>query len=98
MADKWLGVGVHGTPLGLIAPAGDWADLSSSINDSTDLADKPRALYAHVAGSARLVSATGSSATFTFAAGEIKSLRPKRIMSTGTSTALLAAETLIGLY
>jgi hypothetical protein len=98
MADKWGGTGLHGTLLGLIAPAVDWTDLSSSVSDSTNLADVPRALYVHTAGNVRCVSANGSSATFTFAAGEVKSLRPTRIMATGTSTGLVAAGQIIGLY
>lgn len=99
MADKWGAVGLHGNLLGLLAPAVDWVDLStSSVSDSTDLANVPRGLYVHTAGSVRCVSATGSSATFAFAAGEIKSLRPTRIMVTGTSTGLLASGQIIGLY
>src|SRR5687768_17548284 len=98
MADKWASVGLAGTHLGLIAPAEDWTDLSSSIDNSTDLANAPRALYAHAAGDVRCVSRSGSSATFTFAAGEIKSVRPYRIMSTGTSTGFATAGALIGLY
>lgn len=98
MADKWGAVGLHGTAEGLIAPAVDWTDLSSSVNDSTDLANVPRALYVHIAGNVRCVSSAGSSATFTFAAGEVKSLRPTRIMATGTSTGLVAAGSIIGLY
>lgn len=96
--DKWATVAVAGSAAGSITPAEDWADLSSSINDSTALANPPRALYAHVDGSVRCVSRSGSSATFTLAAGEIKPLRPYQLMSTGTSTAFAAAGTLIGLY
>lgn len=98
MADKWLGVGIHGSVEGLSAPFSDWTSVSTSVDDSTNLPDVPRALYAHAAGSARCVSTGGSSATFTFAAGEIKALRPVRIMATNTSTQLRDAGNLIGLY
>lgn len=96
--DEFGAVGIKGTALGLIAPGEDWTSLHASIDNSTDLAVAPRALYAHVAGNVQCVSRTGSSASFTFAAGEIKSVRPYRIMSTGTSTAFLASGALIGIY
>lgn len=95
--DEYGAVGIKGTPLGLIAPGDEWANLSSSISDSTDLSVAPRALYAHVAGNVCCVSRTGSSAIFTFAAGEIKSLRPYRIMATNTSTGFVTSGALIGI-
>lgn len=97
-ADKWGAVGIVGSAIGLIAPSDSWKDLSGSISDSTDLADIPRALYSDIAADVRAVDRFGSSATFAFAAGEIKSIRPYRIMATGTSTGLTTAGQLIGMY
>lgn len=65
-------------------------------NDSTDLANRPRALW--IGGAGNLVvhmrDATGAAASVTFsnvAAGTLLPIRPSRVLNTGTTASSIVA-------
>lgn len=84
MADKYLADGV-------MSSARD--ALAITPSDSTDLADIPKAVYVGAAGNlvCTLVDDTTSVTFVGVQAGSILPIRPKRVLSTGTTaTSLLA--------
>lgn len=60
-----------------------WVTIVPS--DSADLARRPKALWVDVAGTLRLRGADGNDETFAVVAGSPLSLRPVRVLSTGTN-------------
>jgi hypothetical protein len=59
-------------------------------SDVADLPVRPRALYVNVAGTAVLQDAAGDTVSYEVGAGAVLSVRPARIMSTGTTAQLIA--------
>ncbi|MEJ6403688.1 spike base protein, RCAP_Rcc01079 family [Yoonia sp. 2307UL14-13] len=76
----------------------DYVDLTSPAvshyavapSDSTDLPVRPRALYVNAAGAAALQDADGETVTYDLAAGTTLTLRPTRVLATGTTAQLIA--------
>jgi hypothetical protein len=59
-------------------------------SDGADLPVRPRALYVNVAGTAVLQDSSGETVSYEVGAGAVLSLRPVRVMSTGTTAQLIA--------
>ena len=59
-------------------------------SDSSDLPVRPRALYVNVAGTAVLQDAAGETVSYEVGAGAVLSIRPARVMATGTTAQLIA--------
>lgn len=59
-------------------------------SDSADLPARPRALYVNASGSAVLQDQDGNNVSYDLAAGTVLSLRPIRVLSTGTTAQLVA--------
>lgn len=59
--------------------------FSITPNDSTDLANIPRALRIDGAGTVALHDQAGTAVTYTCAAGEVLSIRARRVLATGTT-------------
>lgn len=62
-----------------------WINLAS-LDDSNDLSQVAYAIRSDVAGSIKVTHITGDTSTMSFAAGETRVCRVKRIWSTGTTT------------
>ncbi len=58
-------------------------------SDSSDLPVRPRALYVNAAGTAVLRDNDGEEISYEVAAGAVLSLRPVRVMATGTTAQLI---------
>ena len=59
-------------------------------SDGTDLPVRPRALYVNTGGTAVLEDNDGQAVSYELAAGTILSLRPVRVLATGTTAQLVA--------
>ena len=59
-------------------------------DDATDLPVRPRAIYVNAGGSAVMQDNDGQSVTYEVVAGAVLSLRPTRVMATGTTAQLIA--------
>ena len=59
-------------------------------SDGTDLPVRPRAIYVNVAGTAALQDKDGNVVSYDLAAGAVMSIRPVRILATGTTAQLVA--------
>lgn len=59
-------------------------------SDTTDLPVRPRALYVNVAGSVVLQDSAGENVSYEVGAGAVLSIRPARVMATGTTAQLIA--------
>ncbi|SFS01568.1 spike base protein, RCAP_Rcc01079 family [Yoonia litorea] len=61
-----------------------------SPNDTEDLPVRPRAIYVNSGGTAVLQDANGVAVTYDVLAGSTLSLRPKRVLASGTTAQLVA--------
>ena len=61
-----------------------------SPDDTQDLPVRPRALYVNAGGSVVLQDNDGQSVTYDVVAGTVLSLRPTRVLATGTTAQLVA--------
>lgn len=77
----------------IISQAESWAVVAPS--DAADLAVVPKALYFSAAGDVKLRGSDGNDVVFTVAAGQTLSVRPVRVLLTGTT---VAAGKIIALY
>ena len=59
-------------------------------SDTTALPVRPRALYVNVAGSVVLQDSAGENVSYEVGAGAVLSIRPARVMATGTTAQLIA--------
>ena len=59
-------------------------------DDAADLPVRPRAVYVNVGGTAALQDNDGQTVTYEVVAGAVLSLRPTRVMATGTTAQLIA--------
>ncbi|MBE0412428.1 hypothetical protein [Yoonia sp.] len=59
-------------------------------SDVTDLPVRPRALFVSIGGTAALQDKHGTIINYDLAAGAILSIRPLRVMATGTTAQLVA--------
>ena len=59
-------------------------------SDSSDLPVRPRAVYVNVAGTAVLQDNAGETVSYEVGAGAVLSIRPARVMATGTTAQLIA--------
>jgi hypothetical protein len=59
-------------------------------SDSTDLPVRPRALFVQSAGTAALQDKGGQVVTYDLAAGAVLSIRPVRVLASGTTAQLVA--------
>ncbi|MEI4488216.1 hypothetical protein V8J36_18640 [Frigidibacter sp. MR17.14] len=59
--------------------------MAITPNDSTDLAQVPRALNVAASGTVRMITQGGETADVYVAAGIVFPLRPRRVMATGTT-------------
>jgi len=59
-------------------------------SDASDLPVRPRAIYVNTAGSAVLQDNDGEAVSYDLAAGMVLSLRPVRVLATGTTAQLVA--------
>lgn len=61
-----------------------------SPNDAADLPVRPRALFVTVGGTAALQDKGGVVVSYELAAGTVLSIRPLRVLATGTTAQLVA--------
>ena len=59
-------------------------------SDATDLPVRPRAVYVNLAGTAVLQDNDGEAVSYDLAAGTVLSIRPTRVLATGTTAQLVA--------
>ena len=59
-------------------------------SDSADLPVRPRAIYANTSGTAILQDNDGETVSYALAAGAVLSIRPVRVLATGTTAQLVA--------
>ena len=59
-------------------------------SDGADLPVRPRALFVNVAGTAALQDKNGTVVSYDLAAGAVLSIRPVRVLATGTTAQLVA--------
>ena len=59
-------------------------------SDEDDLPVRPRALYVNTAGTAVLQDNDGEAVSYAVAAGTVLSIRPTRVLATGTTAQLVA--------
>lgn len=59
-------------------------------SDASDLPVRPRALYVNVGGSAVLQDSSGEAISYELTAGSILSMRPNRVLASGTTAQLVA--------
>ncbi len=59
-------------------------------SDGADLPVRPRALYVNSAGTAVLQDKDGESVSYEVTAGAVLTLRPTRVLATGTTAQLVA--------
>lgn len=78
---------LHPESDGSMAPVDDWIEITP--DDDNDLAFKPVAVsVGDTAGTVVCRGKSGNDVAFYFAAGEVKPIRPVRILSTGTDPGL----------
>ena len=76
----------------------DYVDLTSPAvshyaitpADGTDLPVRPRAIYVNASGTAVLQDNDGESVSYDLSAGTVLSIRPVRVLATGTTAQLIA--------
>lgn len=76
----------------------DYVDLTSPAvshytiipSDGADLPVRPRALYVNTGGTAVLQDNDGETVTYQVGAGAVLSMRPVRVLATGTTAQLIA--------
>jgi len=61
-----------------------------SPSDGDDLPVRPRAIYVNTAGTAVLQDNDGEAVSYALAAGTVLSIRPTRVLATGTTAQLVA--------
>lgn len=61
-----------------------------SPSDTLDLPVRPRALFVNAAGTAVLQDADGEAVTYDLQAGAVLSIRPVRVLASGTTAQLVA--------
>ncbi len=59
-------------------------------SDVADLLVRPRAIYVNTAGTAVLQDNDGEAISYALAAGTVLSIRPTRVLATGTTAQLVA--------
>lgn len=59
-------------------------------SDVADLPVRPRAIYVNTAGTAVLQDNDGEAISYALAAGTVLSIRPTRVLATGTTAQLVA--------
>lgn len=59
-------------------------------SDGADLPVRPRALYVNTSGTAVLQDNDGETVSYELTAGSVLSIRPVRVLSTGTTAQLVA--------
>jgi len=59
-------------------------------SDMSDLPVRPRALYVNASGTAVLQDNDGETVSYELAAGTVLSVRPTRVLATGTTAQLIA--------
>lgn len=59
-------------------------------SDAADLSVRPRALYVNAAGTVALQDREGTVVSYDVVAGAVLSIRPLRVLSTGTTAQLIA--------
>ena len=76
----------------------DYVNLSSPAvshyavvpSDSADLPVRPRALFVNASGAVVLRDASGTEVSYEVQSGAVLSIRPVRVMATGTTAQLIA--------
>ena len=58
--------------------------------DNADLPVRPRAVYVNASGTAVLEDASGEAVSYELTAGTVLTLRPTRVLSSGTTAQLIA--------
>ena len=66
------------------------AHYTVAPSDTQDLPTRPRALYCNISGSAALQDNDGQVVSYELAAGTILTIRPVRVLATGTTAQLIA--------
>ncbi len=61
-----------------------------SPSDTVDLPVRPRAIYVNTAGMAVLEDNDGEAISYNLQAGSVLSIRPTRVLATGTTAQLIA--------
>ncbi len=61
-----------------------------SPSDTVDLPVRPRAIYVNTAGMAVLEDNDGEATSYNLQAGSVLSIRPTRVLATGTTAQLIA--------
>lgn len=59
-------------------------------SDTSDLPVRPRAIYVNTGGTAVLRDSDGAVVSYELAAGSVLSVRPTRVLATGTTAQLIA--------
>lgn len=59
-------------------------------DDAEDLPVRPRAIFVNVSGTAVLQDKNGVTVSYDLTAGAVLSMRPRRVMATGTTAQLVA--------
>jgi hypothetical protein len=76
----------------------DYVDLTSPAvspdaivpSDGADLPVRPRAIYVNTGGTAMLQDGDGETVSYELGAGAVLSIRPVRVLATGTTAQLIA--------
>lgn len=66
------------------------AHYAITPSDSTDLPVRPRAVYVNAGGIAVLQDSAGSVVSYDLTAGAVLSIRPVRVLASGTTAQLVA--------
>jgi hypothetical protein len=66
------------------------AQFVISPSDTLDLPVRPRAIYVNTAGTAVLEDNDGEAISYNLQAGSVLSIRPVRVLATGTTAQLVA--------
>lgn len=66
------------------------AHYAITPDDAADLPVRPRAIYVNASGTAVLLDNDGEAVSYEVTAGAVLSIRPVRVMATGTSAQLVA--------
>ena len=66
------------------------AHYAITPSDATDLPVRPRAIYVNTPGTAVLQDNDGEAVSYELAAGSVLSIRPVRVLATGTTAQLVA--------
>ena len=66
------------------------AHYAIAPSDSLDLPVRPRAIYVNAAGTAVLQDSDGEAVSYELQVGAVLSIRPMRVLATGTTAQLVA--------